>query len=105
MEAVESSEAFAAPSHRPRKICDVMTPELPRAPMRAPVVIARRTSEAEQPMGKVPILFTTDSSVNDMFVPVSPSGTGNTFRRFTSSLRAERLLLAAAIALSTSLPE
>ena len=91
------------PSHRPRRICEVMTPELPRAPMSAPVVMALRTSAAEAPMGSLARLATTDSSVSDMFVPVSPSGTGKTLRRLTSSLRALRFLLAAAMALTRSL--
>ena len=91
------------PSHRPRRICEVMTPELPRAPMSAPVVMALRISAAEAPMDSLARLATTDSSVSDMFVPVSPSGTGKTLRRLTSSLRALRFLLAAAMALTRSL--
>ena len=93
----------AEPSHRPRRICDVMTPELPRAPMSAPLVMALRISAPEAPMGSLARFATTDSSVSDMFVPVSPSGTGKTFRRLTSSLRALRFLLAAAMAFTRSL--
>ena len=56
-------------------------------------------------MGRFATLLTTDWMVSDMFVPVSPSGTGNTFRRFTSSLRSPRTLAAAATAFSTLLEE
>ena len=64
-----------------------MTPELPRAPMRAPVVMALRMSARAAPAGRAARLSQTILMVSDMFVPVSPSGTGNTFKRFTSSLR------------------
>ena len=52
------------------------------------MVMAFRASAPEDPMGRRAMLVTTLSMVRDMFVPVSPSGTGNTFRRLTSSLRA-----------------
>ena len=97
-----SSSWPTLPSHRPRKICEVMTPEFPRAPMSAPVVIALRISAPAAPMGRLARFSTTVSSVSDMFVPVSPSGTGNTFRRLISSLRSLRVLLATAMALSRS---
>ena len=93
----------ALPSHRPRKICEVMTPELPRAPMSAPVVIALRISAPSAPMGSCARFSTTVCNVSDMLVPVSPSGTGNTFRRLISSLRSPSVLLAAARALRRSL--
>ena len=73
--------------------------------MSAPVVIALRISAPAAPMGRLARFSTTVSSVSDMFVPVSPSGTGNTFRRFTSSLRSSRTLAAAATAFSTLLEE
>ena len=82
-----------------------MTPELPRAPMSAPVVMARRTSARSAPMGSAARLSTTEASVSDMLVPVSPSGTGNTLRRLISSLRSSSTLLAAATALMMSLTE
>ena len=90
------------PSHRPRKICEVMTPELPRAPMSAPVVIALRISAPSAPMGSCARFSTTVSNVSDMFVPVSPSGTGKTLRRLISSFRSLKVLLAAAMALRRS---
>lgn len=105
MDSTSNSSKPWLPSHRPRRIWEVMTPELPRAPMRAPVVTALRMSAPEAPMGRFATLLTTDWMVSDMFVPVSPSGTGNTFRRFTSSLRSSRTLAAAATAFSTLLEE
>jgi hypothetical protein len=51
-----------------------MTPELPRAPINDPLAIAEHTS----PSSSVVLSRSshTDTSVNDMLVPVSPSGTG-----------------------------
>ncbi len=66
--------------------------------MSAPVVMALRTSCALAPMARLATLPTTLWMVSDMFVPVSPSGTGNTFRRLTSSLRSSSVLAAAATA-------
>ncbi len=82
-----------------------MTPELPRAPMRAPVVMALRISAPVAPMGRLAALDTTLWMVSDMLVPVSPSGTGNTLRRLTSSLRSSRDLAAAATAFKMLLEE
>ena len=63
------------PSAMPRKIWLVMTPELPRAPISAPKLIAAAIRSAGSPA--------TDSAssraartVAAMFDPVSPSGTG-----------------------------
>ncbi len=69
-------------SASPRRIWERITPELPRAPISDPWAIASQTSgipSAEESS------WTTDSSVSVMFVPVSPSGTGYTFRRFSAS--------------------
>jgi hypothetical protein len=59
----------------PRKIWLVITPELPRAPMRAPKLIAVAIRSV--------VMFSTASAssraaltVANMFEPVSPSGTG-----------------------------
>src|ERR671935_384238 len=74
------SAAFA----KPRKIWERMTPELPRAPIRLPWAAMRAillTSVALESL----MSSTADCSVSSMLVPVSPSGTGNTFRRLTSS--------------------
>ena len=74
----------------PRKIWLRMTPEFPLAPISMPLarvfVITARSLE--------PLFLTSDMplvNVRDMFVPVSPSGTGNTFRELTSSWRLLRL--------------
>ncbi len=57
----------------PRKICDRITPELPRAPMSEPREIAWHTSSIELESLRAVL---TDSRVSAMLVPVSPSGTG-----------------------------
>src|SRR5579859_3175680 len=65
-----------------------MTPELPRAPIRLPWAARAAillTSEAAEPLTS----STADSRVSSMLVPVSPSGTGKTLRRLTSSWLAE----------------
>ena len=79
----ETDSSGAKVSARPRRICERITPELPRAPMSEPWRIASHTSCIPEPSpGSSP---TTDSSVRAMFVPVSPSGTGYTLRRLSSS--------------------
>ena len=59
----------------PRKIWLVMTPELPRAPISAPKLIAAAIRSAGWP-----VVASASSSaaltVASMFEPVSPSGTG-----------------------------
>ena len=60
MDSTSNSSKLWLPSHRPRKIWEVMTPELPRAPMRAPVVMALRISAPRAPMGRFATLLTTD---------------------------------------------
>jgi len=59
-----------------------MTPELPRAPINEPRLIAWHTSPIDSAVASS---LLTDSSVSAMFVPVSPSGTGYTFSRLSSS--------------------
>src|SRR5215813_9543947 len=69
---------------KPRKIWDRITPELPRAPIRLSWAAIRAillTSVACESR----TCSTADCKVSNMFVPVSPSGTGNTLRRLTSS--------------------
>ena len=69
---------------KPRKIWDRITPELPRAPMRLPCEASLAillTSAAFDSFTS----STADCRVSSMFVPVSPSGTGKTLSRFTSS--------------------
>ncbi len=56
-----------------------MTPELPRAPRSR----AEALTEAALPMDWAGFFFASAAAVpmvRDMLVPVSPSGTGNTFR-------------------------
>ncbi len=93
------------PSQRPRRICEVMTPELPRAPMSAPDTMAFLTSARPASAGSAFRPATTLSSVSDMFVPVSPSGTGKTLSLLISSLRLESSAEAWAIALTMSVDE
>ena len=77
--------ASARPSATPRRIWLVMTPELPRAPISEPWVMAWATSDMVASLGRASTSLTTVPSVSDMFVPVSPSGTGNTLSLLISS--------------------
>ena len=79
----------------PRRIWLVMTPELPRAPMSEPWVIALAMSSMEASAGSAWTSLTTVLSVSDMFVPVSPSGTGKTLSLLISSARSATTLAAA----------
>ena len=63
-------------SATPRSSWDKMTPELPRAPMSEPWAIAWQTSPISADAGFASSSATTEATVRDMFVPVSPSGTG-----------------------------
>ena len=69
----------------PRRIWLVMTPELPRAPMSEPCVMAAAMSAMEASLGSASTSATTVPSVSDMLVPVSPSGTGKTLSLLISS--------------------
>src|SRR6059058_2835338 len=72
------------PTQKPRKICERITPELPRAPIRAPC--AARLAIAERSGSSSPRMSSTaDCNVNSILVPVSPSGTGKTLSASTSS--------------------
>ena len=64
-----------SPSAMPRKIWLVMTPELPRAPMSAPKLIAAATRSAGWP-ATASASSSAALTVANMFEPVSPSGTG-----------------------------
>ena len=59
----------------PRKIWLVITPELPRAPMSAPKLIAAAIRSAGCP-ATVSASSSAARTVANMFEPVSPSGTG-----------------------------
>ncbi len=58
----------------PRRIWDRITPELPRAPMSDPWLMALHVAAMSGPAATSSA--TTDSRVSAMLVPVSPSGTG-----------------------------
>ena len=73
---------------KPPSICAKITPELPRAPSSAPLAAIRAATDrlASGPASSRPLHAAR--IVAAMLVPVSPSGTGNTFssstvRRFT----------------------
>ncbi len=69
---------------KPRKIWERITPELPRAPIRLPweaSLAILLTSAALDSLTSSTALW----SVSSMLVPVSPSGTGKTLSRLTSS--------------------
>ncbi len=68
----------------PLRIWLVITPELPRAPISAPKLIAAAIRSAGWPAAASASSSAT-LTVAAMFEPVSPSGTGNTFRALTSS--------------------
>src|SRR5205807_3688459 len=72
------------PTQKPRRICERMTPEFPRAPMSAPCD-ARRAVRERSASSTSRMSSTADCKVRSMLVPVSPSGTGKTFRESTSS--------------------
>ncbi len=79
--------ASTKPSATPRRIWLVMTPELPRAPMREPWVMALATCSMEALAGRASTSPTTVLRVRLILVPVSPSGTGNTLSLLISSAR------------------
>ena len=87
--------ASHSPSAMPRRIWLVMTPELPRAPMREPWVIALAMSSMEASAGRAWTSLTTVPRVRDMLVPVSPSGTGKTLSLLMSSALSATTLAAA----------
>ncbi len=76
-------------SARPRRICDRMTPELPRAPCNAPSASAAATATTSS-VGRESARAHADRIVNSMFVPVSASATGKTLSRLISSVWAMR---------------
>ena len=75
----------------PLKSCERITPELPRAPLKEPEEIALANVSI---VGlSIPLTsFAADIIVNVIFVPVSPSGTGNTFNSLIHSFFASRFL-------------
>ncbi len=77
---------------KPLSICDRITPELPLAPRREPDDIAFATALMGASSSRLLISLTADMAVIVIFVPVSPSGTGNTFSSLIQSFLASRLL-------------
>ncbi len=94
VEAVEA--ALARPARAPcrRRIWLAMTPELPRAPISAPKLIAAATRSASAFGSTLSASSSAARTVASMLDPVSPSGTGNTFRALISSTLASRLATA-----------
>ena len=86
---VTGSSAEIRPSATPRRICEVMTPELPRAPIREPWVMAPAMASMSASAGRAESSLVTEASVSDMLVPVSPSGTGKTLSLLISSALSE----------------
>src|SRR2546429_9059986 len=72
------------PTQKPRRICDRITPEFPRAPMSAPCD-ARRALRERSASSTSRMSSTAACKVRSMVVPVSPSGTGKTLRESPSS--------------------
>jgi hypothetical protein len=98
-------ESFlSTPRANPRMICERMTPEFPRAPSNAPCDNALQIAEAECDGDGLASLMAA-CMVNNMFVPESPSGTGNTFKLLMYALcRSSQAVLAAKSCFSSCPP-
>ena len=70
-----------SPWAKPRKISEVITPELPLAPRSIAEAVIPAASPAQVP-SKSSSAATAALTVIDIFVPVSPSGTGKILRSF-----------------------
>ena len=86
-----SSSYSAITFVKPRNNWDKITPELPLAPRNDPEEIAF-ANEAMVGFSIAATSFAADIIVIDIFVPVSPSGTGNTFSSLIHSFLASKLL-------------
>ena len=75
----------AVTSARPRRICDRITPEFPRAPRSAPSA-SRPARPTRSRSSRPSVPATAARMVNSMLVPVSESATGKTLRRLISSV-------------------
>ena len=64
---------------KPRKIWEVITPLLPRAPINKPRENVEAIEDTSSSL-RANISFAPLVSVKFMFMPVSPSGTGKTFK-------------------------
>ena len=85
------SSYFLIPLVKPRRSWDRMTPEFPRAPLKDPEEIALHRGSISG-FSREATSFAADVIVSVMLVPVSPSGTGNTFNSLIHSLLASRFL-------------
>ena len=79
----------AAKEVKPRRSWDKITPELPLAPRREPEEIAFAIATISG-FSSAFTSFAADRIVSVIFVPVSPSGTGNTFNSLMNSFFASR---------------
>src|SRR6202051_1657701 len=77
-------ERWATPWANPRRICDRITPLLPRAPISEPCAAAASPESTAPGAGASPASSTAERRVRYMFDPVSPSGTGKTLRSLIS---------------------
>jgi len=75
----------------PRNNWDKITPELPLAPLKEPDEIAF-ARDFMSGFSSALTSFAADMIVIDILVPVSPSGTGNTFNSLIHSFFASRFL-------------
>ena len=82
----ESAAACAVTSAMPRRICDRITPELPRAPLSAPDDRAAAVLATSADFASVLASASAERMVNSMLTPVSASATGNTLSRLISSM-------------------
>ena len=80
-----SALASAITSASPRRICDRITPELPRAPSAAPRASAAATSATSPEAAAGSASTNAERMVNSMLAPVSESATGKTLSRLISS--------------------
>ena len=79
------------PLVKPRSSWDRITPEFPRAPLKDPEEIAFATVSIVR-SDRLLTSEAADMIVSVMLVPVSPSGTGNTFSSLIHSFFASRFL-------------
>ena len=87
LELISFSDTRA--DEKPLRIWERITPELPLAPFKAPLLTASAMSSRLFVVIMLTSL-TAERIVIDMLVPVSPSGTGNTFNESTYSLLLSR---------------
>ena len=101
-EALQVCRSWSA-SLNPLRNCERITPLFPLAPKNAPWASSLATSPAvtSAPSGHRSM---PERRVRNMFVPVSPSGTGNTFSAFTTSRLSSRRSKASLNASRSSAP-